>query len=1151
MDPPARLLVPTRSTRPPPISRDASLMSIDEPPSSPLSPVGDVSMSPSRPRFRLRTSLTPQPSGSDFGPNAVRRERNGISPPPLEALMENPIFVKAPPNPEPLTRQASLTLGSLAETHTRAQPLGRQHSNLTITPSTSGFSEASEGNVRRINAAELALHELEVYKTPLLPSRLRGSNALPDMFKPKKGAQRVVRPMLMGGDRDERPRLGLSDSQGAKKNGDEKGKKAKKPYEGQGGMKKLLARRRMEEEEEREKDRENAMTDEEDEENGKDKAEVEAEKKLAKDLEGPLPPVRALEPSSAPGSRPQSSLRVGRTRVARHDPPARAKPKNRFSAVYDEDEGDDMMDGEEPESSKATPAEPAEVPKPPQLFEAPKGFRFAKEAPVVQHDATAKEPPIAALPFSLTKTAPAAPVSFIPPTSAPAARIPFIAPPSAQVIPHYAAPALPTLPSFALIPPSPASAEKEKAKEAEKAESAANGSGIPNFFATSALLNKTSAQLPPASTASPSPPIAPAPAGGFNWGAPEKKTEDAAPTQSLFGGPAPSGSVASAPKSDPVAPGIPNFFGNAVSNAPSSLFGAPAPKATEPAKETSSDTAAAPSSLFGKPSSSESSGSLFGGGVGSSSTSPFGGPTKEAPSFPFAAPSKPATEAAPPTAPAASNPFGFGALAKPAEAPPAAPTTAPSFTFGAQAKVEAKTESSDTPKQPSTAPSSLFPTSTSAPTPLFTGFGSQPSASSVTSPVEAPKPFTFGQTASSAPTSSTAGPTIEAPKPLFGSAPTTAATPTSPFAFGASTSAPLPEAPAPVKSPFAFGSSAPSTPNPEKKSTFAFGGVSPAPGPSTPTPGAPVNLFGTPSGSNGADVSKGFAFGASTPVRPVTPPQQKGDNEVNMDESPVRGAGMDLNGNGPKPTLSGFGFGTGSSSSSSPFGQTSTSNGGGFGFGSSSNSSSNPFGAKPDKPAEKPTLTFSGFGQQSNSTNSNPFAFGNTTSQPAQPAAPTPGGAFAFGAQASTPTSTSSSFPFGAPAAAPSNPFGQPSNGPTSSPASPAFQTNQNTPFSFGATAVTPTSAPSNPFGFGSQPASPAASNVGLPGSQPSGFTFGMAGNSTGGGGSPSPFSQNAPLPPTSGGGGALFTMGSAPPPQASNQPRQIKKMPSRRGAKR
>lgn len=115
MDPPGRLLMPPRATRPPPISRDASLMSIDEPLSSPLSANEDISMSPSRPRFRLRTSLTPQPSGSDFGPTAVRRERDVSEPPPLEALMENPIFVKAPPHPEPISRQASLTLGSLAE----------------------------------------------------------------------------------------------------------------------------------------------------------------------------------------------------------------------------------------------------------------------------------------------------------------------------------------------------------------------------------------------------------------------------------------------------------------------------------------------------------------------------------------------------------------------------------------------------------------------------------------------------------------------------------------------------------------------------------------------------------------------------------------------------------------------------------------------------------------------------------------------------------------------------------------------------------------------------------------------------------------------------------------------------------------------------
>ncbi|KAI0797740.1 hypothetical protein C8Q75DRAFT_17296 [Abortiporus biennis] len=107
MDPPRRNDATVVSI---PLSRDASMSGI------PPSPIHESSLSPSRTRFRMRTSLTPQPSGQSFGPTPVRRERNPSEPPPLEALMAHPIFVRPPESqPEPIQREQSLTLGNLVE----------------------------------------------------------------------------------------------------------------------------------------------------------------------------------------------------------------------------------------------------------------------------------------------------------------------------------------------------------------------------------------------------------------------------------------------------------------------------------------------------------------------------------------------------------------------------------------------------------------------------------------------------------------------------------------------------------------------------------------------------------------------------------------------------------------------------------------------------------------------------------------------------------------------------------------------------------------------------------------------------------------------------------------------------------------------------
>lgn len=166
-----------------------------------------------------------------------------------------------------------------------------------------------------------------------------------------------------------------------------------KPYAGQGGIKKLLARRRIEEEEERvaeEDDADNSMEGQHDE---KDEPVKQPAKKAAQaaaivvededtenkkdpfDLPPPEVPFTAghfnpLAPS-APSAAP-SSLRVGRAKTERNRDrmqrpqagPPRKSGAARFTAAMDED--DESM--EAPEVAKETP-------KP--LFTPPAGFSFA------------------------------------------------------------------------------------------------------------------------------------------------------------------------------------------------------------------------------------------------------------------------------------------------------------------------------------------------------------------------------------------------------------------------------------------------------------------------------------------------------------------------------------------------------------------------------------------------------------------------------------------------------------------------------------------------------------------------------------------------------------------------------------------------------
>lgn len=174
-------------------------------------------------------------------------------------------------------------------------------------------------------------------------------------------------------DRESKPRLGTADKMSASEKANEEGQGVK-PYAGRGGMKKLLARRRMEEDEEKERDRSTAIeTDEEEASSTAQKAQA-LDEKLVKELAHPA------EPEPQPfrpfvGGREQSSLRVGRQRTSRNHiarPQAKARG-GRFSALYEEEEEDAMDDGSrgKDDAAKKLPS-----------FQPPPGFSFAKDVSI-------------------------------------------------------------------------------------------------------------------------------------------------------------------------------------------------------------------------------------------------------------------------------------------------------------------------------------------------------------------------------------------------------------------------------------------------------------------------------------------------------------------------------------------------------------------------------------------------------------------------------------------------------------------------------------------------------------------------------------------------------------------------------------------------
>jgi len=351
----------------------------DSMPPSPLSP---------RPSFRMRSSMTPQPHHVPA--------RHISEPPPLNALISNPVFLHPPTQTQ--ERAHTPTLGSLAES-------ARAVSEIFMTTSLSMTDGISRHDRLLVNTivpfsslptlrrpamrakmvrtagwivlaqltttaapAERALHQLDIYKTPLLPTRMRSSNlpnaltakTTPDMFKSRRSSKLVL--------------MSEGDRLGAKGAGRSLLVNETKPYAGEGGMKKLLARHKLDAEKEAEAKAKDSESPEED-----TPRQKQASPPVASVSVPPPPPPGSdwfsTATAGSSGSTSGSSLRVGRTKTSRSHfqrPPKKAG----FSAVFDE-ELDDAMDGDEDRQKERQMLEDAAKKVP--VFQMPAGFSFAKD----------------------------------------------------------------------------------------------------------------------------------------------------------------------------------------------------------------------------------------------------------------------------------------------------------------------------------------------------------------------------------------------------------------------------------------------------------------------------------------------------------------------------------------------------------------------------------------------------------------------------------------------------------------------------------------------------------------------------------------------------------------------------------------------------
>ncbi|KAI0295504.1 hypothetical protein BC826DRAFT_280143 [Russula brevipes] len=272
--------------------------------------------------------------------------------------------------------------------------------------------------------------------------------------------------------RDEKPRLGhaskyINSSKEKDKDTPSKNKN-NKPYAGEGGLKKLLARRKqevIEAEPVGDPDVQIVVDD--------DEREPEAPKRTSKIAEPVRSPatfarkVSAPPPSSVPSfgvtGRKAAHLRTSRARTV-----GPTRTRNRFTAAYEDDELDGADDlatmPEEPLKEKESIS--ASLP----MFGPPSGFSFAPppsvtSIPQASDTSSARdEPPISALPFVFSK------------------------PP----LPKVEIPAGLQPPTIAFVPPTP---------EGPQADKAATEPAVPNFFSNSRIFARTGV-TPPQSVSS-------------------------------------------------------------------------------------------------------------------------------------------------------------------------------------------------------------------------------------------------------------------------------------------------------------------------------------------------------------------------------------------------------------------------------------------------------------------------------------------------------------------------------------------------------------------------------------------------------------------------------------------------------------------------
>jgi nucleoporin NUP1 len=235
----------------------------------------------------------------------------------------------------------------------------------------------SVSGLRATNAAEIALQELERYRTPLVPTRLGLANvdvAIPGLFQARKKARALV--LMKRDKRDDKPRLGhaskyINYSKDKDKDTPSKNKN-NKPYAGEGGLKKLLARRKQEviEAESVEDPDAQAMIDD-------NERELERPKRTSKIAEPVRSPATFARKVSAPPSSfvSMTGRKLAHSRTSRARTVGPTRTRNRFTAAYEDDEPDGADDlttmPEEPSKEKESVS--ASLPK----FEPPSGFSFA------------------------------------------------------------------------------------------------------------------------------------------------------------------------------------------------------------------------------------------------------------------------------------------------------------------------------------------------------------------------------------------------------------------------------------------------------------------------------------------------------------------------------------------------------------------------------------------------------------------------------------------------------------------------------------------------------------------------------------------------------------------------------------------------------